>query len=67
MTVHGEYNNIIKLIGRLKSRPQKVSIESLGMAGVPTSTRNVACRLVITIYVNLDQESGGNEDAQISQ
>ncbi len=67
LTVQGGYNNIIRLIQKLKSRSQKVSIESLRMATIPTNPRNVACCVVITIYVNLDMESEGNEEAQMRQ
>jgi hypothetical protein len=67
LTVHGGYNSIIRLIQRLKSRTQKVSIESIQMATIPANPQSVACRMVITIYVNLDMESQGDDDAQIRQ
>jgi hypothetical protein len=65
LTVYGGYNGIIQLIQKLKSRSQNVSIDSLRMATIPTNPRNVACCIVITIYVNLDLESEGNEEAQM--
>lgn len=64
LTVQGDYNSIIKLIQKLKSRNQRVSIESLRMAGVQIDSRNIVCHLVITIYVNLDRETGSHEETE---
>jgi hypothetical protein len=66
LTVYGDYNNIIKLIQKLTSRSQKVSIESLGMTTIPANPQHVLCRLVITIYVNLDAEGRADAEAQLS-
>lgn len=67
LTVQGAYNDITQLIQKLTSRSQKVCIESLQMAAVRLDPGQVVCRLVISIYVNLDKESGTNETAQMSQ
>lgn len=66
LAVQGSYNDIIRLVQTLQSRSQKVSIESVEMT-TTADPQIVACRLVISIYVNLDKESGGNEEAQLSQ
>ncbi len=67
LTISGEYSNIIKFIQKLKSRSQRVSIQSLGIATIPADPSRVICRFAMTIYVNLDKESASYDDAQTSQ
>lgn len=67
LAVRGHIDNIIDLIERLKGRTQMVSIESLRMTVVRAQPGTVDCDMQITIYVNLDKESGPNEEAQPSQ
>ncbi len=57
LSVEGTYNNVIRLIQKLKARPHRVVIESLRMAAVRTDSRIVNCSLVITIYVRDDEEN----------
>jgi hypothetical protein len=56
MSLQGAYGNVIRLIEKLQSRPQRVVLESLRMAAARTDATRVECTLVITIYVKHDEE-----------
>jgi hypothetical protein len=65
LTVYATYNGVVKLIEILQARPQKVWIDALRMSSSELDPGKVACDLVVTIYVNLDKESSGDEPIQV--
>jgi hypothetical protein len=52
LTIHGTYGGVIRLLETLRSRPQKVWVESFEMATVPSEPDRVVCDIVITICVD---------------
>jgi hypothetical protein len=65
LTVCATYNSIVRLIEILQARPEKVWVDALRMGTSKLNPGKVACDLVITIYVNLDKESSGDEQIQV--
>lgn len=67
LTIYGRYGSIARLIEKLQGRREKVWIDALHMARLTSDLSRVACRITITIYVNLDEESIGYEHGPIQQ
>ena len=65
LMIHGRYGSIARLIEKLQARREKVWIEELHMSRFADDVGPVACQMVITIYVNLDEESTGYEHGRI--
>ncbi len=59
--VIGGYSDIVKLVERLKSRPQRVCIDSLKMAGNNDGTGQLKCDIAIKIYIIQDKETFSHE------
>lgn len=60
LTVVGVYANIVKLVARLRTRTQKVWIDSLRMMALNDPVQ-LRCDMTITIYTILDKEAALNE------
>ena len=67
LAVHGRYGNLVKLIAKLQARREKVWIDEFQMSRLASDSSRVVCRITITIYVNLDEESVGYEQGPIHQ
>ncbi len=61
ITVHGPYRSVVRLIGTLQSHSKKVWIDRCQMTSLPADAENVACELVITIYVTTGKEMEHDE------
>jgi hypothetical protein len=57
LTIHGAYGSIVKFLGELRSRPQKIWIDSLEVTTLPSRPDRVVCDLTITICVDQDKGS----------
>ncbi len=56
LSVTGQYNNIMKLVEKLKNRTQKVWINSFKMEIFDFSSAQLKCDMTITIYTIQDRE-----------
>jgi len=61
ITVHGSYRSVVRLIGILQSHSKKVWIDRCQMTSLQADAENVACELVITIYVTTGKEMEHDE------
>jgi len=61
ITVYGPYQSVVRLIGILQSRKKKVWIDRCQMTSLAADTENVACELVITIYMTTAKEMEHDE------
>jgi len=52
---------VVRLIGILQSRKKKVWIDRCQMTSLAADTENVACELVITIYMTTAKEMEHDE------
>jgi Tfp pilus assembly protein PilO len=57
LSVIGGYNDLIKLLERLKARPQKVFIDSFKMAGHNDGSGRLRCDMTVKIYTIQDKET----------
>lgn len=64
LTIHGSYGSVMRFLGTLQSRPEKVWVDSFEMATVPSKPDRVVCDITITICV--DQEKGCADRDQAS-
>ena len=56
LTIHGTYGNVTRFLEVLRTRPQKVWIDSFEITVLPSEPDRVVCDMMITICV--DQEKG---------
>ncbi len=56
MEVQGRYENVVRLIGMLQSRREKVWVDELQISPAPSDAGNLTCNLGITIYVTCGKE-----------
>lgn len=61
ITVHGPYRSVVRFVGLLQSHSKKVWIDRCQMTSLQADTENVACELVITIYVTMGKEMEHDE------
>lgn len=61
ITVYGPYQSVVRLIGILQSHQKKVWIDRCQMTSLPADPENVACELVITIYMTTAKEMEHDE------
>lgn len=61
ITVHGPYRSVVRLIGILQSHSPNVWIDRCQMTSLHADTENVACELVITIFVTAGKEMEHDE------
>jgi len=57
LSVIGGYNDLVKLLERLKARPQKVFIDSFKMAGHNDGSGRLRCDMTVKIYTIQDKET----------
>jgi Tfp pilus assembly protein PilO len=57
LSIIGGYSDLIKLLERLKARPQKVFIDSFKMAGHNDGSGRLRCDMTIKIYTIQDKET----------
>ena len=57
LSVIGGYNDIVKLVERLKARPQKIWIESFRLTSHSDGTGHLRCDINIKIYTIQDKET----------
>ncbi len=61
ITVYGPYKSVVRLIGILQSHRKKVWIDRCQMTSLAADAENVACELVITIYMTTAKEMEHDE------
>jgi Tfp pilus assembly protein PilO len=67
LAVQGQYDNISRLIEILQARPQKVWVDKLQMEQSPPDPSLIVCRMTITIYIDVHEESVGYDHDPIHQ
>lgn len=65
LSVIGTYGDLVKLVEKLQSRPQKVWLDSFKMTNLDDSSGQIRCDITITICTIQDKEAISHEEAKI--
>lgn len=64
LSVIGTYGDVVTLVEKLQSRPQKVWLDSFKMANLDDNSGQIRCDITITICTIQDKEAISHEEAK---